>query len=112
MTKNLPETIDLDLDALEKPNEEQIPAFRVNINGRVVEFTNPDEIDWLDLVTMESPTEFLKHCVPADDRDFLLSASIPGWKFKALMKAFQRHYKIDDAIERARREQRLSGSGF
>lgn len=104
----LPGTVDLDLDALERPAEEaSIQPFTVKIAGRTITMTDPQEIDWQDLVDLESPVEFMRHCVNDDDRAHIRKQSIPGWKIGQLMEAYMEHYRLEDRIAQAQRRRRL-----
>ena len=95
----------LDLDAVERPAEDIVPPFVVNVAGRLITMSDPEEFDWQDLLNIQTPQDFLRYCVSADDRDYLRDLKMPGWKFGALMKGYQRHYKIDAKLEEYDREQ-------
>lgn len=106
MTDQLPENVVLDLDSVER--EEKFDPFTVRIAGRTITMTDPAEIDWQDLLALETPVDFLRFCMSADDRDFLAEQRIPGWKLGRLMEAYQRHYKLEEQIAAARRRSSLS----
>lgn len=103
----LPQVFDLDLDNYQKPAEAQIPDFKVKLGDRVVVFTNPDEIDWKDLLDITDPVQFIRFSCSKEDREFIFSADLPGYKMSALMEAYQTHFKIDDRIEKIRQAERF-----
>lgn len=105
----LPKNLALDLDAEQRPEKEVKPPFTVQINGREITMTDPAELDWRDLILMESPTEFLRLSLADEDRKFLLEQSIPGWKFNRLMEAYYNHFDLDQKVREARRQQALAG---
>jgi len=110
-TKNvtsLPEVIDFDLDAYERPEEEVIPDYKIKLGGRVITMTNPDEIDWKDLLDITDPVAFLRHSCSKEDRSFILGLQLPGYKFGKLMEGYYTHFQIDDKMEKARQAERLS----
>jgi len=102
---NLPMDVDLDLDSVQRPAAEAVDPFKARVSGRVIVMTDPEEIDWQDLLDMATPVDFLRHCVSSEDREFLRGEKIAGWKFGRLMKAYQEHYKIDEKIAQHQREQ-------
>ena len=95
----------LDLDTVERPAEDVVAPFVVTVKGRVITMTDPEEFDWQDLLTIQTPQDFLRYCTTAEDREFLRDLKMPGWKFGQLMKAYQKHYKIDQKLEDYDREQ-------
>lgn len=102
-----PEKITFNLDELERPAEEKVEPFVVVIAGRPITMTDPAELDWQDLLEIENPTDFLRHCVSSDDRRFIADQAIPGWKFGKLIETYMFHYKMDEQIAKARRQQRI-----
>lgn len=110
-TENLPENVNLNLDAVERPAEDRVDPFKVVVGGRVITMTDPEEIDWQDLLTIEDPIQFLEFCVSEEDRDYLAEQKIPGWKFGHLIQGYQKHFKIDKKIAQAQREQARGGNG-
>lgn len=103
---DLPENVTLDLDAYERPAEEVIPPFVVRLGGRTVTMTNPEDIDWQDLLDIENPADFLRYCVDKDDAKFILGLALPGHKFAKLMETYQEHYGIEEKLDAARRRNR------
>lgn len=105
----LPKNLALDLDAEQRPEGEVKPPFTVQVEGREITMTDPSELDWRDLILLESPTDFLRLSLTAEDRKFLLEQSLPGWKFNRLMEAYYGHFDLDKKVRDARRQQALSG---
>jgi hypothetical protein len=99
--------IDFDLDALEKPVEDQIPPLRANVNGKVLEFQNPDELDWTELMLIESPADFLDYVLSDDDLTHLRKTGLKGWQLNALVERFMKHFGLDEKLKRAQTEARL-----
>lgn len=106
---DLPGRISLDLDHAARPEGDVKPPFVVVVNGREIRMEDPADLDWRDLVLLESPTEFLRLSLSSEDRKFLLEQSLPGWKFNQLMEAYYSHYDLDEKVRAAQRQQRLSG---
>ncbi len=105
----LPGRISIDLDHAERPTDEVKPPFVALIGGREITMTDPSELDWKDLILLESPTEFLRLCLSKEDRDHLYGLDLSGWKFNRLLEAFYKHFDLDEKLRQARRQQQLSG---
>lgn len=95
----------IDLDTLERKDRK--PPFKAKIGDRVIEMIDPQEIDWRDLLQMQDPREFLRLALSEEDRSYLSSLELPGWKFGQLMEAFYRHYDLEQLAADARRQQAL-----
>ena len=106
--RDLPAEIDFDLDAYERPAEEIIPDYRIKIGGKVVVMTNPDEIDWKDLLDITDPVGFLRHAVSAEDRTHILQLDLPSHKFGKLMDGYYAHFHIQERMDKARQAERLA----
>jgi hypothetical protein len=104
----LPRQIAFDLDSAQRPEDEVKPPFVANVHGREITMEDPDNLDWRDLILMEKPTEFLRLALSKEDRKFLLEQSIEGWRFNQLMEAYYSHYDLEDKLQQAHRQQRLS----
>lgn len=92
--------VHLNLDTLER--EEHYETFRPVVNGRAISMTDPAELDWQVLADIEDPTEFLRHAIGEEDKDFLRSAKIPGWKFGKLIDGYVKHYGLDKQVGKGR----------
>lgn len=113
MTDNvtpLPENVVFDLDAEERPAEEVKPDFTVRINGRVLTMTDPEEIDWQDLLDIENPVDFLHYCTSQEDREFLYAQRMGGWKLGRLMDRYMKHFELDAKMQQFKRQQRRGGA--
>lgn len=106
--QDLPQHITLDLDAETRPEGDVKPPFAVNINGRRIVMEDPADLDWRDLMLLESPTEFLRLSLSKEDRKYLLEQNLPGWKFNRFMEAYYSHYDLDEKVRQAQRQQRLT----
>ena len=103
----LPVDIDFDLDSYERPAEEVIEPYRVKIGGKVITMTNPDDIDWKDLLDITDPVGFLRHSVSAEDRTHILGLQLESWRFGKLMDGYYTHFHIEERMEKARQAERL-----
>ena len=61
----------------------------------VFSLTDPSEVDWDDLAALGNPVELLRYVLPKDQRDDLIAAKIPGWKFQKIMEAYVKHFGMD-----------------
>jgi hypothetical protein len=104
---SLPVNVDFDLDAYEQPESDKIPDLTMRLGGRVVTFTNPDQIDWLNLVEMTNPVEFLRYSCTKEDRNHILGLALPAHKFSKLMSVYEQHFKIEDRVNELRRAERV-----
>ena len=93
MSEQTHERVEFNLDSLER--EQTYRPFTVNVNDRVITMNDPAELDWRQLLEIEQPAMFLRHCISQDDRDYLREQKIPGWKFGKMIEAYQRHYGLD-----------------
>ena len=105
----LPERFDFDLDSWEPDAKDVFEPFKARVNGRVVTFNDPRDNDWRDLLELQNPVEFIRVCTSEEDRKYLLAQTIHSRKLEALMAGFMEHFKIDDAIREAQKQQRLRG---
>lgn len=107
MTNALPGdvTIDLDLDSLERPAEEIIDPFVVNIGGKTITMTDPGDLDWQDLLAIQEPTDFMRYAMSDDDREHLRNQAMPGWKLRILMDRYMKHFKLEEQVRKAQEEQ-------
>lgn len=105
MTDLPAQDIALDLDAAQRPAEDVVEPFAARVGGKRIVMTDPQEIDWQDLLEIEDPAGFLRHCVSKEDRDHLRGLTLPGWKFGKLIDAYLAHYRLEEKMEEARRRQ-------
>jgi len=96
MTDNvtpLPQKVHLNLDTLER--EKTYETFTPVVNGRAIRMTDPSELDWKVLLTIEDPSQFLRHAIAEEDKEYLRNQDIPGWKFAKLIEGYVKHYGLD-----------------
>ena len=94
----------LDLDAAERPEEEVKPPYVVKVGGKSITFTDPAEIEWRLLASVELPGDMLRISLSEEDRAHIRSVQLPGWKFNKLMKGYYDHYGLEDRIAEAKRQ--------
>lgn len=88
--------VTLDLDSLERGTDAGRPPFVVNVNGRKIALTDPQEADWIDLAAIEDdPVRFVGLCIEDDaDRDHFYETRIEAWKVNKMIQAFMKHYGV------------------
>lgn len=95
MTDNvhqLNQKVNLNLDQLER--ESKAPFSFVHNEVRV-EMTDPSEIDFKDLMTIEHPANFLKFALSPEAKKLLAETEMPGWKFNKIIEAYMEYYGLD-----------------
>lgn len=107
----LPESFDFDLDSWEPEPDDLIDPLRIKLGGRVVQFNDPRDRPWTDLVDLQNPVQFIRVCTTKEDREHILEQGFSSRKLDALMRRFMEHFKIEDAIEEAQKQARLRGLG-
>jgi hypothetical protein len=102
--------VNLDLDALEREQVRGVPKRRdpytARIDGRVVAFADPMDIDASVLMVMEeTPGRFFKATLSGDGDDsdyahvieaYQTPGKITGLKLRALMGGYRTYYGLDD----------------
>ncbi len=88
--------IHLDLNAVTRDDGAKEP-FVFDWKGRTISLSDPAELEWGDLLEVETPIGFLKYTASQDDRDFLASreGQMEGWRINKLIEAYYRHYGLD-----------------
>ena len=104
--------IQLNVDTLERETSKEpfrfgatIPADKdAGTEERQVVFTltDPSDVDWDDLASLESPISLLRYVLPEDQREDLLAAKIPSWKFQKIMEAYTKHFGLDVQMGKGR----------
>lgn len=86
----------LDLDTMER---EGAPGpFDFVLGGRRYLLTDPQEVDWQDLLAgMHNPHMFFRLVLPPDDHRTFFETKLPSWKMNALMQRYQDHYGLPSA---------------
>lgn len=106
---NVAPLVHFDLDAATRKPESVKPVFKAKIGGRIVEFADPETLDWKDLLDIDEPVGFLRYSVPEADRLHILAQPMEAWQLGELMEAYQTHYGFEDKIADAKRKARLQG---
>lgn len=96
--------VDFDLDALEKDPKQAVDTFAANIGDKRIEFANPEDVDWQDLVLVETPVDMVQFLVTEDDLKHIRAQRIPSWKVGELVNRILSHYRFDQKFEEAQRE--------
>ena len=105
----LPEPgVTLDLDSAERPEADLKDPFVVKVNGKNIAFTDPSEIDWRDLATVSIPADLFRVSLSKEDRQHILEANLPTWKFTKLMETYYKYYDFEDKIRAAQRQAQFS----
>lgn len=90
--RTLNQKVNLNLDELERESKEPFSAV---IDGHRFTMKDPQEIDFKDLLSIEHPANFFKYALDDDAKKILAEATVPGWKFEALLKGYMEHYGLD-----------------
>jgi hypothetical protein len=101
--------VDLDLDSIQRPQDQIQPEFAFTWKGRRIVLGDPAELDFRELLEITHPLGFLKHTASQEDRDFLASdeGSMEGWRMGELIERYYKHFKLGDKIEDAKQRERL-----
>lgn len=103
--KELPVNVDLDLDA-EDEGYEPRPPYQVRIGGKVISLTDPEEIDWQDLMDVENPVNLLRYALNDEDRTHLYGLGLPARKLTKLVEGYMKHFGMDEKMRQYERMQR------
>lgn len=87
--------ITFNLDTVER-EKEPVEPFVVAIGDRAITLIDPQDLDYQTLLAIEQPVQFLRHAMSKEDREFLRTQKIPGWKFGEMMNRYMRHYGLDE----------------
>jgi hypothetical protein len=97
----------LDLDNEKRPEKDVKPPFIVTVGAKQITFKDPGDIDWRILADITTPTDLVRSALSTEDREHLISLSLPGWKFNRLMESYYTHYDMEDRIAEAQRRARI-----
>lgn len=107
---HLPEPgVILDLDIEERDPKEVKQPFVANVEGRKITLTDPSDVDWRDLASVEIPADLLRVAMTRDDRIYLQGLALPAWKFNRLMEGYYTHYDLEEKIRNAKRQSQFGG---
>lgn len=89
--------INLDLNAVTR--EQTYQPFVFDWKGRTISLSDPAELDFRQLLEVETPIGFLKFTMSQEDRDFIASdeGKMETWRMNKLIEAYYRHFGIDPA---------------
>lgn len=93
--------VHFDLDTVER--DETFEPFAVTIKGRRIVISDPADIDYQDLLTVQQPLEFFKFTMSQEDRDYLREQHFPGWRLGKLFEAYLDHYKAEERIDQRKK---------
>ena len=82
----------IDFNLNEAERDVEYPVFKARIGDRVIEMSDPAELDYETLAGMEHPTEVLRLALSEDDFTYLMDLKLPGWKVGSLIRQFRAHY--------------------
>lgn len=91
--------VHLNLDTAERPEDQQFELFTTVVNDRTITITDPAEIDYKDLLTIETPLQFFRYTMSEADRDFLAEQNLKGWKLGLLLESYLTHYRAEERID-------------
>lgn len=88
-----PSSVALDLDALER--EGSVAPLDALIGGRVYVFSDPQSVDWQDLITaFGNPVTFFRLVLAKEDHAEFFGTPLPVWKMNKLMDTYMEHYGL------------------
>lgn len=88
--------VQINLDTVER--EKSYEPFSFVLDGEALTLTDPADLDWQVLASIEKPVQFFRHCFQSeDDREKFRKAKLPGWKLNELISTYIRHYGLDTA---------------
>jgi hypothetical protein len=105
----LPVHIDLDLDTAERDPDSVKEPLKINVGGKVITMSDPEDLSWQDIVLLESPTDLLRLTMSPEDRRHFANQKLKAWQFSKLMKSFEEHYDLDEKLREAKRQQAIAG---
>lgn len=94
--------IHFNLDEVERDDKFEVFTFaatdKETKEQRTLRATDPADIDYQDLLAIETPAQFFKYTMTQEDRDFLAKTRIKGWRFGKLIEAYLAHYKAQERV--------------
>ena len=91
------DTVHFNLDTAER--KEEFELFAAVVRDRRIEISDPAEIDYRDLLTIENPMQFFRFCMSQEDRDFLSEQNLKGWELGLLLESYLSHYRAKERID-------------
>lgn len=89
--------VSLSLTSMAREDAPSTP-FVVDINGELVEFNDPVELDYRVVDNITDPDTFARYCVAEDSRSFFRRQRLPLWQFRELMQAYTEHYRVEEIM--------------
>ncbi len=87
----------IDLDKMEREGGTPKP-FDFMLKGRRYLMSDPQEVDWQDLIAaLQNPVMFFRLVLPPDDQREFFTTKIPAWQMNKLMQSYQDHYGLPNA---------------
>lgn len=94
MTDNSQGPAALDLDKIEREGGSPKP-FDFVLDGKRYVMSDPQEIDWQDLLSaMSNPVMFFRLVLPPDEQNEFFRTRLSAWRMNKLMTAYQDHYGL------------------
>jgi hypothetical protein len=88
------------VDEAKRPDSQKFETFVADVKGRTIEFGDPAEIAYQDLLSCETPMEFWKYTVSEKDRDHIAETRMESWRLGALLNAYLEHYQASDRLDK------------
>lgn len=102
------EDVDLDLDSLERPEDQKRKPFSFSLRGRRIVMADPQDQDWRDVIRMDNPVQLFRICLSDEDRTFFFEQEMEGWRLGKLVESFEKHYGLQEQLRKARQQQQLA----
>lgn len=91
--------VDFVVDEAKRPDSQNFKVFVADVRGKVIEFGDPAEIAYQDLLNCETPMEFWKYTVDKEGRDHIATTRMESWRLGALLTAYLEHYKAAERVD-------------
>ncbi len=102
--------IHLDLDELEREDDFETFTFVVTDKDgekQTLQATDPADIDYQDLLAIDSPVQFFRYTMTQEHRDILAESRIKGWRLGKLVEKYLEHYKAADRVGNEEQRRKL-----
>ncbi len=88
------------VDEFKRPDSQKFETFTADVKGRTIEFGDPAEIAYQDLLSCDTPMEFWKYTVSGEDRDYIANTRMESWRLGGLLNAYLEHYQASDRLDK------------
>lgn len=92
VSSDKPAKVAFNLDTFERENAPE--PFVIVLGGRRIEFADPQDLDWQDLMEIDDPDELTEKCLSAEDKVYFYSQKIEAFKLRELLERFRDHYGL------------------